>query len=474
MGSNPLLYSIVFLIILVSGCSSEEKKTEQTSSTSSSSSDIHFWESTFQLYPVVKNMEIPWDMVYDSEGYIWFTEKKGNVYRLKDRTWELEHIHTIDEVFMSQEENSGLHSMMLHPQWPDSSYVYCHYTYTKFQSKLVRYHFDQASNKLIFDRNIFDPLHAERSHNGSRMTIDEQGCILFCIGEAYRFDPALDTNDYSGKVLRFNPDGSVPEDNPFGNHVWSIGHRNPQGLYYGSNGILYSAEHGPATDDEINIIEKGGNYGWPKVLGYCDTEEEKEYCATHKVNEPLWAWTPTEAPSSIAYYGSDYFPEWKNSLLQCFLKGGRMHWLPLTEDGRTALDEYRFFCADIIRIRDVLITPDGRVFLTSSNMEVHKPPSFPEDDKVFEVINLNKEGELKLQFTANDQEKSFEITSSSNLMEGEVSIVNYIGTPQVTERVDENSKSAKLNWWPEEAGYYFIKIKLIDGRNIQKRFTYEP
>ena len=245
-------YFLILIVLL--GCTSNHTKDE---------SPVSFWDSTFQLTPVVLDLEIPWDMVYDSQGYIWFTEKKGNIYRLKDRTWELELIHTFNDVFVSQIENSGLHSIMLHPNWPDSSYIYCHYAYSVDQSKLVRYLFDPQSSKLSEERDIFYPLHAARSHNGSRMTLDKYGCILFCIGDAYRFHPAQDIKDYSGKILRFNPDGSVPTDNPFNNHVWSYGHRNPQGLCHAENGILYSSEHGPGSDDELNIIIKAGNYGWP-------------------------------------------------------------------------------------------------------------------------------------------------------------------------------------------------------------------
>ena len=119
-------------------------------------------------------------------------------------------------------------------------------------------------------------------------------------GDAQDQPASLDLNEMTGKVLRFNIDGSIPTDNPIpGNPVWSWGHRNAQGLVMAPNGHIYSSEHGPTTDDEFNILEMNSNYGWPEVHGFCDNPNENNYCNSTPVNEPLYAWTPTIAPSDI-------------------------------------------------------------------------------------------------------------------------------------------------------------------------------
>ena len=212
----------------------------------------------------------------------------------------------------------------------------------------------------------------------------------------------------------------------------------------------------------------------PMVNGYCDEEQEKEFCEAKNVIEPLWTWTPTEAPSNLVYYNSDYFSEWRNSLLQCFLKGGRMHWLPLDQNGQEVKGEYRFFCADIIRIRDVLKTPDGRIFLCSSNKEIHKPFSYPGDDKLIEVTNLNKEKNYKFDFSVNAKMKTFNIKSKTFFPKGSLAIVDHIGNELIAQSIKSKTQALTCKWWPTKKGYYFIKIKLDNGTNIQKRFIYEP
>ena len=113
-----------------------------------------------------------------------------------------------------------------------------------------------------------------------------------------------------------------------GNPYWSFGHRNPQGLVFANN-ILYSSEHGPDTDDEINIIEKGRNYGWPTVQGFCNECGEQSFCTANNVKEPIKAWTPTAAVSGMDYYNNNLIPQWKNSLLVVALKNARLYQLKL-------------------------------------------------------------------------------------------------------------------------------------------------
>ena len=187
-------------------------------------------------------------------------------------------------------------------------------------------------------------------------------------GDASVQPNAQSTSSVSGKVLRFNLDGSIPADNPFaGSAVWSYGHRNQQGLVV-ANGIMYASEHGPNQEDEVNIIEKKRNYGWPKVNGPCDENAEKSFCTANNVKEPIWSsGSNTIAVCGLDYYNSNQIPEWKNSLLMCTLKDASLRVLTLSNDGLSLTNQYTFFKNRFGRIRDICVSPAGKVYLCTSN-----------------------------------------------------------------------------------------------------------
>ncbi|MDH3648592.1 MAG: PQQ-dependent sugar dehydrogenase, partial [Saprospiraceae bacterium] len=199
----------------------------------------------------------------------------------------------------------------------------------------------------------------------------------------------------NGKILRITPDGDVPPDNPFpDNYVWSYGHRNPQGLIFDSNGNLFASEHGSNNDDEINLIVKGGNYGFPKVQGYCDERSEKKFCQEHSVVEPLKAFTPCIGVSGMAYFNHPSIPEWKNSLLVATLKSGggelgqRLFQCRLNAAGNLIESVQASFSYSFGRLRDVLVVPDGRIYLCTSNRETNangKEVVSDRDDIIVEI-----------------------------------------------------------------------------------------
>ncbi|MBD0293850.1 MAG: PQQ-dependent sugar dehydrogenase, partial [Flavisolibacter sp.] len=139
-----------------------------------------------------------------------------------------------------------------------------------------------------------------------------------------------------------------------------------QGLVFVGN-KLFSSEHGPDSDDEINIIEKGRNYGWPEVKGFCNTNNEKRFCTENNVKQPIYAWTPTAAVSGLDYYNGNELPQWKNSLLVVALKNSRLYQIKLNgaQTEVTAVNE--FFTNDYGRMRDVCVAPDGKVYICTSN-----------------------------------------------------------------------------------------------------------
>jgi glucose/arabinose dehydrogenase len=347
---------------------------------------------------LLQNLEIPWDMSWSPDGWIWFSEKRGMISRYSPESGLLQQIHLIEDVFQSL-DNSGLHALALHPDFPTVPFVYVHYTHSADESRLVRFRFNPSALILEEPTTLLDGLHAALSHNGSRIVFSPDGTKLFLsLGEAFQPQMAQDLNEYSGKILRMNLDGSVPGDNPFpGSLVWSYGHRNPQGLVYAGNGKLYSSEHGPANNDELNLVEKGRNYGWPTVRGYCDYPEEKRFCADHQVREPLWIWSPTIAVSGIEFYDHEAIPEWRGSILVTSLKrdsrkhyGQRLVQLRLDQGGEKVIEANDYLVNAFGRLREVMSSPDGRVFIFTSNRELNaNRPALerPGDDKLIMLRN---------------------------------------------------------------------------------------
>ena len=337
---------------------------------------------------IVTNLDTPWEILWGPDDHIWFTERYGRISRVHPGTGELTELITIGEVHEVSE--SGLMGMVLHPDFANHPYVYVVYTYMESMSineRLVRYTY--ANGTLGSPYVLIEGIPGESRHDGSRLVIDKDLKIYMTTGDATDQSLSQDLNSLNGKVLRLNLDGSIPDDNPIsGSYVWSWGHRNAQGLVIAPSGIMYSSEHGPSTDDEVNIIEKGRNYGWPNVRGICDTETENEFCADSNVFEPIAAWTPTLAVAGADFYHLGSIPEWHNSLLVTSLKASQLTVLHLSEDGRTVDQEESFFTDWFGRLRDVCISPDGRIFLAVSNWDGRGSPKAG-DDRIVEIAALN-------------------------------------------------------------------------------------
>jgi glucose/arabinose dehydrogenase len=312
---------------------------------------------------LASNLSLPWELVYGPDQQIWFTEKAGKISRLNLQNNQLTVLHTIAEVRVQGE--GGLLGMVLHPQFSTSPYVYVFYGYgNPYRNKIVR--FSYANNALGSPQTLLDNIPASNNHNGSRLLIVGDK-LYVTTGDAEDLTTPQNSSSLAGKVLRLNLDGSIPADNPQPNNpMWSLGHRNAQGLVSVGNKI-FSSEHGPNSDDEINVIEKGRNYGWPTVKGKCNESSETAFCSQNNVMESIMQWTPTLAPSGMTYYDSDYIPQFKNSLLLVFLKGARLTQLKLN-DAQTAIVETKdFFAGDFGRIRAVTQSPEGKIYICTSN-----------------------------------------------------------------------------------------------------------
>jgi len=258
--------------------------------------------------------------------------------------------------------------MVLHPAFTANPHVFVVYNYDKagiYTEKVVRYSYNGTT--LINPVIILDNIAAASVHNGSRLVISSDLKLFITTGDAANQPSAQNLGSLSGKILRLNLDGSIPSDNPVaGSLIWSYGHRNPQGLVF-VNDKLYSSEHGPDKDDEINMIIKNRNFGWPSVNGFCNESGEQNFCSANNVVEPLISWTPTIAVSGMDYYNSNTIPQWKNSIILTTLKDQTLYQLKLNSAGDKIEDTKKLITNTYGRLRDVCVAPDGKVYVATSN-----------------------------------------------------------------------------------------------------------
>jgi glucose/arabinose dehydrogenase len=315
---------------------------------------------------LVQGLNYPWEILWGPDNFIWMTERGGRINRVNPATGVVIPLLTVNEVESNGE--GGMLGMVLHPDFNATPYVFVAYNYDNagnYREKIVRYTYNGTTLTSPFI--LLDNISASSIHNGCRMVITPDLKLFISTGDASTQSNAQNLSSVNGKILRLNLDGSVPSDNPIaGNRVWSFGHRNAQGLVYANN-ILYSSEHGPNSDDEINIIEKGKNYGWPDVKGFCDESSEQTFCNSHSVKEPLREWTPTAAVCGLDYYNHNLIPQWKNSLLMVALKNSRMYQMKLNGSFNSITATNEFFTNDYGRMRDLCISPAGKVYICTSN-----------------------------------------------------------------------------------------------------------
>lgn len=425
---------------------------------------INLGTTILQNTVVASNLNVPWDMTYGNDGNIWFTELSGNIKKMNPNTYAITNVFTIPDVVLFG-FSVGLHSIVLHPNFNTNHYLYVHYTYSTSMSKIVRYQYDEANNTLTNPTVILGNIPAGVSHNGSRMVILNDK-LFISLGDTYS-TPAVAQNIsiINGKVLRMNLDGTTPTDNPTPSSLlWSLGHRNPQGLCFG-NGKLYSSEHGTGANDEINIIESGRNYGWPNVEGLCNTTSEITFCNTNNVKEPIFSWSPAIAPCGLDYYQNPVIPEWDNSLLLAVLKDKKLIQLKLSSDGNTITQQNTYLINTYGRLRDVLVIPDGRVFICTSNRDYTGTP-IATDDRIIELKNNNPLGitateEIKTSIYPVPANHILHIESNSNI--DFVQLIGIDGKKIYFERYSEN-----INVSTFSPGIYILHL-LDSNRNSIKK-----
>jgi len=325
-----------------------------------------------QTRVVVNNLNFPWEILWGPDNFIWMTERQGRVSRVNPKTGQVIPVATIADVASTTNFN-GLLGMVLRPDFRHSPSVFVIYNYFsttgEYLEKIVRFRYNGTTllSPVVIVDGIVGKIGGDFIHNGARLVIGKDWKLYATTGDAdRRFEFPQNRNSLNGKILRVNLDGSIPHDNPFHNAVWAIGQRNPQGLVFG-DGKLYSSMHGETTDDEINIIQKGKNYGWPFVEGFCDRPDERAFCRANNVEEPIFAWTPTIAPSGMDFYEDGEIDQFKNSLLLAVLKDKKLIQLKLNGGGNHVQSTREFFTNQFGRLRDVAISPRGKVYICTDN-----------------------------------------------------------------------------------------------------------
>ncbi len=320
---------------------------------------------------VAENLDTPWGIALLPDGGMLVTERPGRV-RLISAAGDLQYKPVAVLSQVREEGEAGLLGITLHPDFLGNKYVYLYYSYSvnriTIANRVVR--MTLVDNELKDEKIIIDGIPGAANHDGGRIKFGPDRYLYVTTGDAQQSQLAQDTNSLAGKILRVTDEGASAPGNPFGNLVYSYGHRNPQGLAWDSWGRLWATEHGrsnPTGYDELNLIEAGKNYGWPIIQG----SEEKPGLIAPIINSgPDTAW----APSGAAFVG------W--SLFFGGLKGQTLYEADIQDGQFKKLNEH--FKGEFGRIRDVVAGEGGMLYMTTSNQDSRGTPNSG-DDKIIKV-----------------------------------------------------------------------------------------
>ena len=338
----------------------------------------------YQIEVFVEDLEVPWSIVFTSLDRVLVTERPGRLRVIENGVLNPKPLKVFNDVESSGEE--GLMGLTLDPDYENNRFIYLSYAYDNEDGmavKVVRYKDDGTS--LSDEKVIIDNLPAQTYHAGCRIKFGPDSKLYVTTGDAGKRQIVPELDNLYGKILRLNADGSVPDDNPFpGSPVWSYGHRNPQGIaWYPGTDILYSTEHGPSGfdgpggGDEVNIIVKGGHYGWP-IVSHDENEEG--------LIAPVLVFTPAVAPSSAMFYSGEKLKEFQNNFFFGCLRGRGIMRVILDENDPTKVLSFEKLPeVDFGRIRDVVQGPDEAIYFGTSNQDGRGNPT-PGDDKIYRIV----------------------------------------------------------------------------------------
>lgn len=345
----------------------------------------------YERETVATGLQVPWEIDFAPDGRMFFTERGGALRMIEQGKLAAEPVFRFDDALFKRGE-AGLLGFTLDPNFSQNHYIYAYYSYTEGGSpynRIVR--LVESGGKAKLDKVLMDKLPGAQIHDGGRVKFGPDGMLYFTNGDASEPSVAQDVSKLAGKIFRIKPDGTVPQDNPYpGSPVYSLGHRNPQGLaWHPDTKKLYSSEHGQTAHDEINLIEPGANYGWPLIQG--DATQVKPADEAKKGPGPLkrpivHSKDVTWAPSGITFVTKG---PWRGNLLAANLRGTQVLRIVLTADGAGVHAVEPLLHDELGRIRDVVEAPDGSIYVLTNNRDGRGTPA-ADDDKIIRLKPMFK------------------------------------------------------------------------------------
>lgn len=371
MKKNISIYFTILIIMFNFSCGQEPNDKNEIIVTD---------ELNYEMELVFENEGIIWGLEFLNDNSILATVKSGSIIHYKDGVKK--ELKGVPEIYLRGQ--GGLLDIAIHPNFEKNKFIYLSYASEDIEGKGG----NTTISRAILNGDTLEELEVlykgtpdsrKGQHFGGRMEFDNENYLFFSIGD--RGNRNVNPQDITidgGKIYRIKDDGTIPKDNPFYNDgnakkaIYSYGHRNPQGMFkHPVSGKIWTNEHGPRGGDEINIIEKGKNYGWPKItygINYSGTTITKNKSLPN-MEQPLYYWIPSIAPSSFEYISSEIYPNWKGSLLAGALVFKYIERIVLEDDivvSRSKIAE------NLGRPRDIKQGPDGFIYVSIENKGVYK------------------------------------------------------------------------------------------------------
>lgn len=391
--TNPLRFTVVFSALGLAACSgsSETPPPEPPPPLDYACELVEDGYGPAGSVPIgvevmASGLEVPWGLAFLPDGSWLITERGGDVHR-RTPAGELvpEPVVTVPAAPAGE---GGLMGIALHPEFEDNRLFYLYFTGREdgtLNNSVDRYRLSEDGRTATFDRRIIEGLPANVFHDGGRIRFGPDGYLYASLGDAGRLNESQDPDSPAGKILRVDAEGNVPADNPFpGSPAWLIGVRNSQGFAWRDDGRMVLVDHGPSFEmglrgrDEVNIADKGANLGWPEITG-CETAPGMQ--------APVRSWLEAMPPGGLAIYRGEEIPEWRDDLLVGVLSfggsGGHLHRLRLDAAGQVLLSE-TYLLEEFGRMREVIMGPDGGLYVTTSNCDGRNECP-PEKDLVLRI-----------------------------------------------------------------------------------------
>jgi glucose/arabinose dehydrogenase len=382
---NKIMIPIIFSLLVLLSCSKPEPQNNSTKKdppkVTESAGNI---SDDYKIEVFAENLTVPWSIAWTDKDRMLVNERTGKIRIIQNGKLQDSPLLEAKEVSIGSEE--GLMGLAVDPNYADNKFIYISYAYGKGDNlsiKVVRYkdNGNYVSDELI----LIDKLPGAKNHAGCRLRFGPDGKLYITTGDATDREIAQDLKNMGGKILRLNSDGSIPSDNPWSNSpVWTYGHRNPQGIdFYPGTSILWETEHGPSGfdgpggGDEVNVIVKGSNYGWPVVShdGHKDG-----------MIDPVLIYTPAEAPASGMFYKSGVISQFKNNFFFGCLRGkGIIRVVVDEKDPTKVISQNKMTDVDYGRIREIAEGPDGAIYFSTSNKDGRGNPG-QTDDRIMRIV----------------------------------------------------------------------------------------